>query len=295
MKYMLAGVLFAMLWASASVVTKIGVNSAQPLVLANFRFVLAGILLLVFAKSIGRNIRINRKDFGQLAIYGFLNVTLYLGAFVYAIKHVSAGIGSLGTATNPLFITIFSALFLQKSSKIYEWAGLFLGMVGVLLATYPLLQNSYADATGLLILFISMLSYSLGTVYYSSKNWNQDRLVINGWQVLLGGLMLIPFTLLTFESDKNIYDARFWFSVSWLIFPVSILAVQLWLYLLSIDPVKASIWLFLCPIFGFLYANILLNEPISWHTYLGTAIVLIALFIGQMDKIMNLDFFKKAE
>jgi probable blue pigment (indigoidine) exporter len=288
MKNILAGIAFAMLWASASAATKFGLMSAQPFVLANFRFVIAGILLLLFAKIIGRNISVNRKDIVKLSIYGFLNVTLYLGAFVYAIKHVSAGIGSLGTATNPLFITVFSAIFLKKQSKSYEWVGLFLGMVGVLLATYPLLITSYADTEGLIILLVSMLSYSLGTIYYSSQNWEQDRLVINGWQVLLGGLMLLPFTIFTFDSSLNNFDLKFWLSSAWLIFPVSILAVQLWLYLLSIDPVKASIWLFLCPIFGFLYANILLSEPLSWHTFAGTFIVLIGLFIGQWDKIGKL-------
>jgi probable blue pigment (indigoidine) exporter len=287
MKNIFAGIAFAMLWASASAATKFGLMSAQPFVLANFRFVIAGILLLLFAKIIGRNISVNRKDILKLSIYGFLNVTLYLGAFVYAIKHVSAGIGSLGTATNPLFITVFSAFFLKKQSKSYEWAGLILGMAGVLLATYPLLLISYADTEGLVILLISMLSYSLGTVYYSSQNWEQDRLVINGWQVLLGGLMLLPFTLFTYDSTLNKFDLTFWLSSAWLIFPVSILAVQLWLYLLSIEPVKASIWLFLCPIFGFIYANILLDEPVSWHTFAGTFIVLIGLFIGQWDKIIN--------
>jgi probable blue pigment (indigoidine) exporter len=288
MKNIVAGIFFAMLWASASSATKIGLGSVQPFVLANVRFILAGIILLFIAKLYGRNIQFNSKDFKQLAIYGFLNVTLYLGAFVYAIKHVSAGIGSLSTATNPLFITVFTALFLGKKSKANEWTGLFLGMVGVLLATYPLLQNAYSDTEGLLILLLSMLSYSLGTVYYSGQNWRLDRLSINGWQVLFGGIMLLPFTLFYFDSLENTYDLKFWFSVTWLIVPVSIGAVQLWLYLLSNDPVKASIWLFLCPIFGFLYSYFLLDEPVSWHTFAGTFIVLIGLFMGQMDKFSKL-------
>ena len=207
MKNIIAGIAFAMLWASASAATKIGLKSAQPFVLSNVRFILAGVVLLLFAKMLGRNIKINKKDFVKLSIYGFLNVTLYLGAFVLAIKHVAAGIGSLSIATNPLFITIFSAVLLKKSSKINEWLGLFLGMAGVLIATYPLLQNSYADTQGLIILLISMLSYSLGTVYYSSQNWNQDRLVINGWQVLLGGVMLLPFTYFSFDLSTKCHKS----------------------------------------------------------------------------------------
>ncbi len=289
MKNILLGLLFAALWASASPVTKIGLNSAQPFVLADVRFILAGIILLIFSKIRGKNIAIPKGEIAQHIIYGFLNVTLYLGAFVLAIKHVSAGIGSLSTATNPLFITVFAAIYLKKNSKTNEWLGLFLGMFGVFLATYPLLQNSHADMFGLVILLISMLSYSIAQVYYSSKKWTLDRLTLNGWQVLFGGLLLMPIALFTANWDKNTFDFTFWYSITWLIFPVSILAVTLWLYLLEIDPVKASIWLFLCPIFGFFYASLLLNEPITWHTFVGTAVVLLGLFIGQLDK------FKKFE
>jgi probable blue pigment (indigoidine) exporter len=291
MRGILIGLLFAMLWASASVATKIGLSVAQPFVLANIRFILAGIILLGFALLTNKNIWLTRKEFSQLSIYGFLNVTLYLGTFVLAIKHVSAGIGSLSTATNPLFITILSAVFLNKTSKLNQWIGLVLCIFGVLLATYPLLQNSFADITGLLIILVSMLSYSVGTVYYSSITWAKSRLVINGWQVLLGGFLLLPATLFYFDKSLNTYDITFWLSVAWLIFPVSILAVSLWLYLLDKDPVRASIWLFLCPIFGFFYASFFLDEPISWHTYLGTGVVLIGLFVGQLEKF---NFFSKA-
>jgi probable blue pigment (indigoidine) exporter len=63
--------------------------------------------------------------------------------------------------------------------------------------------------------------------------------------------------------------------------PISIAAVQLWLYLLKAEPVKASLWLFLCPIFGFFYAAILTNEPITIYTVVGTVLVILGLYLGK--------------
>jgi probable blue pigment (indigoidine) exporter len=51
--------------------------------------------------------------------------------------------------------------------------------------------------------------------------------------------------------------------------------------LLKTEPVKASLWLFLCPIFGFFYAAILTHEPISFYTVLGTALVILGLYLGK--------------
>lgn len=278
------GILFAMLWASASSATKIGIQSAQPLVIGNFRFFIAGFLMLGYAYLFQKNRLPKGHEWKQLAIYGFLNVTIYLGCFVIAMKHVSAGIGSLSTATNPLIISILSAFWIGRSVKKTEVLGLIFGVTGVGIATYPLLKNSFADVEGLIILSISMISYSVGTVYYSAQKWKLPLLVINGWQVLLGGILLVPVTLIFTDWTNNTYDLRFWGSVFWLVIPVSIGAVQLWLYLLKKDPIKASLWLFLCPIFGFIYASFLLKEPITLYTYLGTLLVIIGLYLAQREK-----------
>ena len=283
-KNLLIGILFAMLWASASAATKIGILSAQPLVIGNFRFFIAGTLMLGYAYLFQKNRLPKGIEWKQLAIYGFLNVTIYLGCFVIAMKHVSAGIGSLSTATNPLIISILSAFWIGRSVKKTEILGLFFGITGVGIATYPLLKNSFADVEGLIILSISMISYSVGTVYYSLQKWKLPLLVINGWQVLLGGLLLVPITLIFTDWSNNTYDLRFWGSVFWLVIPVSIGAVQLWLYLLKKDPVKASLWLFLCPIFGFIYASFLLKEPITSYTYVGTLLVIVGLYLAQREK-----------
>lgn len=286
MNYILPGLLFSILWASASVATKFGLQSAEPLVLATTRFLIAGGLMLIYAHlAQHKSARFPTKtEWKQLLIFGLLNTTIYLGAFVYAIREVSAGIGSLSTATNPLFILLFSALWLKRGIGKAEISGIILGILGVLLATYPLLLSSHATLRGLLILFFAMISVSLATVYYTSIKWTLSPLIINAWQVFLGGLVLLPLAWFSSEQRSWTPDTRFWLSVSWLIVPVSIIALQLWFYLVRRDAVKASLWLFLCPVFGFIYAAVLLREPITWYTWAGTLLVLAGLYIANRPR-----------
>jgi len=227
------------------------------------------------------------KEWKQLIVFALLNTTIYLGAFVLALKHVSAGIGSLAVATNPLFIMLLSAVWLKRKLKWFEITGLILGLAGVVLACYPLLQNSYATLEGLLILLLGMLSVSAATVYYARIKWRLENIVINGWQVLLGGFLLLPFTLLFSDFKNSHFNTEFWSAVFWLIIPVSICALLLWFYLVKLDAVRASLWLFLCPVFGFVYAAILLGEPITWFTYAGTALVIAGLSLAQREKIRS--------
>jgi probable blue pigment (indigoidine) exporter len=287
MRQLLPGLLFAALWASASVATKFGVAVADPLILANVRFFIAGGIMLFYAHVLRPSY--NRlplgKEWKHLIIFAFLNTTVYLGAYVIALKHVSAGIGSLAVATNPLFIMVMSAIWLKRKLKWFEIIGLILGLAGVVVATYPLLHNSYATVDGLLILLAGMVSVSAATVYYARIKWQMENIVINGWQVLLGGILLLPFTLLTANFKTTHFNQQFWASVMWLIIPVSVAALQLWFYLVKQDAVRASLWLFLCPIFGFIYAATLLGEPITWYTYAGTTLVIGGLYIAQREKL----------
>lgn len=286
MKNTFIGIFFAMLWASASVATKIGIRSADPLILANVRFLLAGTLMLGFAYIITptKNPLPRGDEWRKLFIFSLFNTTLYLSAFVISMCEVSAGIGSLSTAVGPLFVIVLSALWLQRRLKWFEAIGVVLGLAGAALATWPLLQNSHATVRGLVILIAGIVSVSGASVYYARLGWRLPSLVINGWQVLLGGLTLLPFTIYFADWQHTYWDTRFWFSVGWLIGPVSILSLQLWFYLLRRDAISASLWLFLCPVFGFTYSSLFLNEPLSWHTFVGTVLVIAGLYVAQREK-----------
>lgn len=284
-KLIFAGILFAILWASASAATKIGLESAQPFVIAIARFALAAAIMLVLAHLFLGQRRPVGKEWNQLAIYGVLNVGVYLGLYVLAMQEVSAGLGTLFVATNPVLITLISALWYKQPIDRTTLISFLLCIIGMLIAAAPLFYDSYATPLGISILFLSMLSYSAGAIYFSNHQWGGLHiLTINGWQTLIGGLCLLPFMLFYYEDVANQYDLRWLGSVVWLAIPVSIIAVLLWLYLLRDNPVKASFWLFLCPVIGFAIASIVMDEPITWHTVVGVFLVMFGLYLVQRRK-----------
>jgi probable blue pigment (indigoidine) exporter len=285
MKKIGAGLIFAALWGSGSVATKLGLKVSQPLLLINTRFFIAALLMLTIALLINKDRFPKRHEWIPLLICGTLSMAIYPSAFVYAMKYVTAGIGTLGSATCPLIISVLNAVWLRQKITWNIWAGLFLGLSGVAFAIYPLLLNAHATPFGVFLLTFSMICYSVGTVYYQSVTWALPRLSINGWQVLFGGIILLPFTTFIFESNENHFNTTFWFSILWLVIPISIIAVQMWLYLLKAEPTKASLWLFFCPIFGFFYAYLLTSEPITIYTAIGTILVIGGLYLGKKENL----------
>lgn len=257
--------------------------SVEPLTFFTIRFLIAGGLLLFIAHALLRYSLPQGKEWWQIAVFGAFNTALYLGIFILALKYVAAGITTMSIALNPLMISILSAVMMKRKVQGRESLSILLGMIGVGIATYPLLETGHSTLGGVLLMVVCMLMYSIGSVYYTSVKWQLPRMTINGWQVFMGGLMLLPFAFVL-HRQGNVFDTRFWLALLWLIVPVSILAVQLWLRLLKDDAVRASIWLFLCPVFGFTYATFLLHEPFTIHTAIGAMLVMIALYIGQFVK-----------
>jgi len=279
-QYIFTGITFSVLWSSASIAGKFGLKSSEPLVFFTIRFLLAGILLLFYSHIIKSNRLPITAEWKHLLIFGLFNTALYLGIFIIALQYITAGITALAIALNPLFISLMSSFLSKRKVTSLEWLSILLGIAGVFTASYPLLNSKDINTVGLLLLGLSMITYSYGSVYYSTVSWKLDRVTINGWQVFLGGIIVLPFTTV-FHSNANHFDFTFWASLLWLIIPVSVVAVQLWLILLKADAVRASIWLYLCPIFGLLFSSWLLQEPLTYFTLFGTILVLCAVFIGQ--------------
>lgn len=250
------------------------------MVLFTVRFLLAGLLLLAWSWFIQKERLPRGHEWKEVGIFGAFNTTIYLGVFIIALEDVTAGVTSIALAINPLLMGVMTALSRRIRVPAIQWISIAIGIVGVVIVSYPLLMNGHATLRGMVLMALCMVAYSFSSVYYASVKWELSRTAINGWQVFLGGVMLLPFAIL-FPQKANHYDFRFWASEFWLVVPVSIGAVQLWLYLLKIDTVRASLWLFLCPIFGLGFAAVLLAEPLSMYTAVGTLLVLVALFIGQ--------------
>lgn len=283
--WLYTGIVFAMLWSSAATATKIALLEAQPLVVAVCRFGLAAVIMLLIAHVVLGQRLPRRREWKQLATYALFNISIYLGLYVFAMKEVTASIGALTIAASPVFISFLSFFILKKPVSARIIAAIVLCIAGFVVVAWPSLGSTLVTARGLTLLLLSMLSYSIGTIYFAARNWEGLHLLtINGWQTLLGGLFLLPLMLLTYQPDANQFHRPFWVGTVWLAIPVSIGAVLLWLQLIRQDAVKAGLWLFLSPIFGILIAAVLVKDRISWFTVAGVAMVLGGLGISHYNR-----------
>lgn len=280
------GLLFTLLWASATVATKFAFHSCDLFLLTLIRFVTVSLILLFYTYIVkGKSSKFPTKtEFKKLFILGVLNVTVYMTGYLIAIKYVSAGLISLITAVNPLLLIVFSAIFYKRKLSSFEIIGVIIAVSGLVLAAIPNLYNSHATLLGLLALIAGICALSTGSIYYANSGLSLKKMEVNTWQITLGGILFLPIVFLNRSHNFLIPNLNFFLSIAWLIFPVSIIAYAMWLILLQRDAVKAGLWLFLTPAFGYLMAVIILHEKITIYGIGGSLLVVSGLLYSRRKK-----------
>ncbi len=281
------GLFFALLWASATVATKFAFHSCDLFLLTFIRFLTVSVLLLSYTYLFkNKTSRFpSRAEFKKLFILGVLNVTIYISGYLIAIKYVSAGLISLITAVNPLLLILLSAIFYKRKLSAFEMIGIGIAVSGLVLASIPNLYNSHATLQGLLALIAGIAALSSGSIYYANSGLSLKKMEVNTWQITIGGLLFLPVVLLNSRHNFIISDLNFFLSIIWLIVPVSIVAYAMWLNLLQKDSVKAGLWLFLTPAFGYFMAVIILHEKITVYGIAGSVLVVSGLLYSRRKKV----------
>ena len=277
-----AGLLFTMLWATGSVAVKFGLHSADPLMLAGLRFVGTGLLFGPYFWLVKKDrFWPNKAEWKSIFIYGFLSTTLMLGSFFAALRYSSAGISTLFIAVAPLLIALLSSLVLKRKLTRFEIIGMLVAFSGLVLASAAALPKASIKPLGIALLLIYIFAYSVSSIYFSTLKLSLSNSVFNVWQVFIGGILLLPFCFLFHQNNIRQADLNLFLSLGWMMIVLSFVANQLWLYLVNIDTVTAGTWLYLNPVFGYVFGYLLLGESITVYAVAGTLLVVTGLVISK--------------
>jgi drug/metabolite transporter (DMT)-like permease len=280
-----AAILYVFLWAAAFVPSRVLAHSAPPLSILWIRFLIAGGLL--FAGVLLAKLPVPR-DLGiwlRLLLLGLLGNALYLGLNYEALRHLSAGMGSIVASTNPLLLALLAPWLLREPLTPRKALGLLLGFGGVVLAMHSRATSREASLQDVLLASGGVLAFVFSNILYKRMRARPHPVVLNAAQLFLAGLVLLPAALLIEGPPRIDWTLPVVTSLAFLIVVLSIGASMLWFWILQHgEASRVSAYFFLTPAFGLLLGAALLHErlvPLD-----GVALVVIALglwLVGRGD------------
>lgn len=286
------------IWGSTYMLNKIAVMELPPFMLASVRFLSAGALILIIALVSGIKIGISSKQFGNTAIAGFLFLTFGNGVVVWALKYVDSGFAALEISAQPLIVLLLMRIFEGKKIQSTSVVGVIFGVIGIyLLVSQKQLISQEDTILGMLMIFACMISWGYGSLFVAKANLPSNYFVNTGYQMLIGGIMLLISSYLFNEtwSMPTTWSLEVKYSLVLLIIFGSIIAFTSFNYLLKVvSPEKVATSTYVNPIIALGLGWYFLNEQITTQSIFAAVILLTGVyFINTKKKLAIYSRFKR--
>ena len=260
------------LWGTAYPAVKIGyelfaIDAADgfgKLLFAGLRFTLAGFMTLAVSIVLQKKLVVPEKQHWKgIALLGLVQTTCQYIFFYLGLANTSGVKGSILYALATFFVVIFAhLLFPDDRMTMQKIIGCCIGFAGVFLITFEGggLGGGFA-LTGEGFIMLSTLSSALGSIISRSVTQVQDPVVVTGYQLTGGGLVLILIGLCG-HGTFGAVTAKGLLLLFYMAF-LSAAAFTVWTMLLKHNPAsRIAIYNFLIPIFGTTFSVMFLGESI---------------------------------
>jgi drug/metabolite transporter (DMT)-like permease len=266
----------AILWGLNWPAVKIGLSEVPPFALRMGGMGAGGLILLAVALAGGRSLRIARRDWVPLVVGGFLSITVFNLAVVFAQLNTTTSRAAILTFTTPLWAIVLAYLVLGERLDRARIAALVIGLAGIGVLASPIFTGAI-NPLGVLFPVVAAVSWAAGSVYLKRQPLGGDRMVAIGYQLLLAaGIAAIGFA-----ASGEVLPTRLSpgtaLAIAYHVIGATALAYLLWFTLLDRLTVgAAAMTTFAIPVVGVASAMVLVGDRPGLLDYVGFAAVITA-------------------
>src|SRR5882724_13280149 len=179
------------LWASAFAGIRAGLRAYSPSHLAILRFLVASLVLAIYAAVVHFR-RPEVRDLPGLALTGLIGITFYNIALNYGETRVTAGAASLLIASVPIWTALFARFMLHEKLTALGWVGVLLSFAGVALIASGEGEGIRLSPQALVILAAALTSsvYMIMQKHYLGR---YSALEFTAYSIWFGTLLMLPF------------------------------------------------------------------------------------------------------
>jgi drug/metabolite transporter (DMT)-like permease len=286
-----AAVTVALIWGLSFVAASVVLTTLSPVTLATLRFIIASLIFapIVVSNALkGTSPRPN--DLKEMALLGFLSISLYFWLQYTGVKYAGAGVSALlVVGFIPVLTGVASSIILKEAMGRGKALGAATGFLGVALITLPKLTAVNLN-TGFLFGVACLLGNAVCWSLYSTLSRRLMQRTgrpayVTGHVTLFGALFLVPLSLTSDWDTLGTLNQGQWLSVLYLAVVCSGGGYLLWNYALSrMESVRAAVWLYLEPVAAFMGEAVILGLLPDTVTVAGGGLVLLGALVTSASK-----------
>lgn len=288
------GILAVLFWSLNVIISRYLANDVPPILINLMRWVIAGAILFPFTFHELRNsIPAIKASWLIILVQGFLGVSLFNTLIYMAGSSTSAIDMALIISIGPVFMAVFSWLFLHKAITLRQAIGLCIALAGVVVLILRGSITNLADfrfAIGDIYSMGAAATFALYSTLLTFKPKNISNIAFLELTILAGIAFMIPFSFEPLQdysfSTLHTYGI---IAIMYMAIFQSIFAFLFWSSTLeSMGTIRAGILFYTMPVFSSIAAYFLLDEVLQQSQMLGGAMVLVGVIyaaLGNRDDV----------
>ncbi len=280
-KIWLALLALYIVWGSTYLGIKVAIETIPPFFHASVRFLISGIILVVWQRSIGQAMP-TRKQWGSAAIIGTLLLLGGNGLVSWAEQFIPSGIAALIIGSMPMFLVVAEALRPKGVKPTWRAIiGLLIGFAGIFILVGPAEisgSSTKLNPFGVIALLGACITWASGSVYSKTADLPKSSLMNTGAQMLMGSASLLIVSLLTGELqgwDITAVSARSIYGLTYLTLVGSLVGFASYGWLLQNAPISlVATYAYVNPIVAVFLGNWIGDEPLEPRIWIAAAIII---------------------
>lgn len=262
------------IWGSTYIVTSELLPPDRPFTAALIRTLPAGLLLLLLTRQLPA-----RRHWWRLLVLGALNIGVFQALLFVAAYRLPGGLAAVLGAIQPLLVMLLAWAVDGRSPALATLGAAVAGLFGM--AVLLLSPQTLFEPVGMAAAALGAASMATGV--WLTRRWQLDLpvLALTGWQLVIGGLMLVPVAWLA-DAPLPPLGPLEWAAYAYLCLAGALLAYALWFRGVARLPTVAVASLgLLSPLTAVVLGWVLLSQSITGTALVGLVIVLASVFAVQ--------------
>ncbi len=265
-------------WGTGYLVVTELLPPGRPLLVAAMRVVPSGLALLLVVSARRSWWQPRGAEWWQTGVLAICNFGIFFPLLAVAVYRLPGGVAAAVGGLQPLLVVGLSFVVAARRPRSMEIAVGCAAAIGVaLVVIHP---GAGIDPVGILAAVAATVSFALGVVLTKHFPEPSDRVASTGWQLLMGGVALVPVSLLV-EGAPPALTQRNAIGFAYLSLVTTALAFVLWFNGIRRLPTPAPPLLGLAaPVTGVALGWIVLGQSLSPVQLGGLAVTLSAIAYG---------------
>ena len=271
------------IWSLNYATTKYAFERWSPIAFSGLRFATAGIALALFVRWREGGLGVDRSDVRLVVLCGIVGIFLNQLTFTYAVDYTAAANVALILAAAPAFAAVFAVMLGHERVRPAHWLALGVSLVGVGLVVVGGSDLAGFSLRGDLLAVGAALTWAAYTVMLRPLLGRYSAIRISALVILVGAVIMAPVTVLQ-VANQDFDSLRRLDWAAWLYSTIGPLLVTNWLYFRALHRVgaaRATLYMYLQPFLGAVFAAWLLGEKLVAVQLIGGAVIVGGVALGR--------------